>query len=337
MPTTPRSAACIGRASAATSITTMTAPEPADVLAAMVEAKDIGEGARRLRAAHRRLPRAQGQARGNPRRQGRRRARRRSPTAPAPKVGSHRMTAVPLLRERLGVSRRRHHLRQGARRRGEEVSSRSTSSRRTGTLTQADHRRAQRPRSPTSRSTSSSPTWSAGAGCRTISATPTSSSISPDFTLRVMHDGKLVWRTRIVIGKPDNADADHAGGDEIHHRQSDLERAAVDRQQRISAGAAAGSDGARAHGTEGRQEPRRHRAHLAAAGRPATRSAASASTSPTSSWSISTTRRTSICSPTTSAPTATAACGCRIRRNMPRCCCRWCGRTTATRTSASRR
>ena len=36
--------------------------------------------------------------------------------------------------------------------------------------------------------------------------------------------------TKIVIGKPDNADADHDGGHEIHHRQSDLERAALDRR-----------------------------------------------------------------------------------------------------------
>ncbi len=69
------------------------------------------------------------------------------------------------------------------------------------------------------------------------------------------------------------------------------------------------------------QQPRRQRAHLPAAGRGAMRSAASASTSRTASWSISTTRRTSTCSRTTRAPTATAACGCRTRRNTPRCCC----------------
>ena len=49
--------------------------------------------------------------------------------------------------------------------------------------------------------------------------------------------------------------------------------------------------------------------HLA----PAMRSAASASTSPTSFWSISTTHRTNIYSRARSAPTATAACGCRTR------------------------
>ena len=68
----------------------------------------------------------------------------------------------------------------------------------------------------------------------------------PDFTLRVMRDDKLVWKTKVVVGKPRPADAAAQRGDEVHHRQSDLERAAVDHPQRISAGAAAGpaSDGA---------------------------------------------------------------------------------------------
>ena len=61
------------------------------------------------------------------------------------------------------------------------------------------------------------------------------------------------------------AGLDHQGGDrttrhschaafdrdhEVHHGQSDLERAAVDHLRRISAGPAAGSDGAAAHGAE---------------------------------------------------------------------------------------
>ena len=108
----------------------------------------------------------------------------------------------------------------------------------------------------------------------------------------------------------------HDRGDEIHHVNPTWNVPPSIVEQRISAGAAAGSDGARAHGTEGRAAIRDGiDPHLAAAGRPATRSAASASISPTNSWSISTTRRTNICSPTTSAPTATAACGCRIRSN----------------------
>ena len=63
----------------------------------------------------------------------------------------------------------------------------------------------------------------------------------PDFTLKVMHDGAQVWTTKVVIGKPKQADAASERDDEIHHHQSDLERAALDRSQRISAGAGAGS------------------------------------------------------------------------------------------------
>src|SRR5215211_2160061 len=74
----------------------------------------------------------------------------------------------------------------------------------------------------------------------------------PDYTLRVYRD---------------NADPHPQRDDEVHHGQSDLERAAVDRLQRIPAGAATGSDRARAHGPEAVAEPRRQRAHLAAAGR----------------------------------------------------------------------
>ena len=55
------------------------------------------------------------------------------------------------------------------------------------------------------RSRRSSPTWSAGAGIRATSATPTSLVNLPDFTLRVMHNGGQVWTTRIVIGKPSMA------------------------------------------------------------------------------------------------------------------------------------
>ena len=43
--------------------------------------------------------------------------------------------------------------------------------------------------------------------------------------------------------------------DEVHHGQSDLECAALDHLQRISAGPAAGSDRAATHGTEARARP----------------------------------------------------------------------------------
>ena len=68
-------------------------------------------------------------------------------------------------------------------------------------------------------------------------------------------------------GQAEHADADHDGGDEVHHRQSDLERAALDRGEGVYAGAATGSNGAGAHGPSGQHQSGRHRSHLAAPGR----------------------------------------------------------------------
>ena len=75
----------------------------------------------------------------------------------------------------------------------------------------------------------------------------------PDFTLKVMQNGapgldhprgdRKAWQPR-------HAAVD--GNDEVHHRQPDLERAALDHLQRISAGPAAGPDRAAAHGAEAR-------------------------------------------------------------------------------------
>ena len=52
----------------------------------------------------------------------------------------------------------------------------------------------------------------------------------PDYTLRVMHDGKQVWMTKIVVGKPGMPTPIMTARDEVHHDQPDLERAAVDHQ-----------------------------------------------------------------------------------------------------------
>ena len=90
----------------------------------------------------------------------------------------------------------------------------------------------------------------------------------PDYTLKVMQNGGQVWTTRVVTGKPGNAcDPAADRDDEVHHRQSDLERAAVDHLQRISAGPAAGSHGSAAHGPEAGARPRRQHPHFAAARR----------------------------------------------------------------------
>src|SRR5205814_1401447 len=64
-----------------------------------------------------------------------------------------------------------------------------------------------------------------------------------------------------------SCDAAFDGDHEVHHGQSDLERAAVDHLQRISASAAAGSDRAAAHGAEAGIRPRRRHSYLAAARR----------------------------------------------------------------------
>ena len=110
-------------------------------------------------------------------------------------------TRVPQLRERLGLSGDGDDLRQGARRSGEEIpeGARAQGDRHADG---ADDRSDQWPRARPCRSTSSSPTWSAGAGCRTISAATYVMVNLPDFTLRVFNDGKRIWKTKIVIGKP---------------------------------------------------------------------------------------------------------------------------------------
>jgi len=90
----------------------------------------------------------------------------------------------------------------------------------------------------------------------------------PDFTLKVMQNGGQVWTTRVVTGKPGN----HATPlltetMKFINRQSDLERAALDHLQRISAGTAAGPHGAATHGIAARARPRRQHPHFAAARR----------------------------------------------------------------------
>ena len=143
----------------------------------------------------------------------------------------------------------------------------------------------------------------------------------PDFTLGSTATAPSIWTTRVVVGKPDDADAAPHRDDEVHHRQSDLERAAVDRLQRISAGAAAGSDRAQAHGPQAAQD-RDGSVHI--------------SQPPGESNALGRIRfnfpnKFLVYQHDTpdkhlfahdGAPTATAACACRTRRNTPRCCCR---------------
>ena len=163
-----RPGACTGRASATHILYEVKPPTPADVLAASGRRQGCGRDARRLRAAGAELYRAQGQARRFARRQNVEPGKAPIPNGPAPKVGAQD-DRVPQLRERLGPERRRHDLRQGARRRGEEVpaGARAQGQR---PAHAADHRRAQWPLARPADRHSSSPTSSAGAGCRTTSA-----------------------------------------------------------------------------------------------------------------------------------------------------------------------
>ncbi len=52
----------------------------------------------------------------------------------------------------------------------------------------------------------------------------------PDYTLRVMNNGKRGLEDEDRHRQTRHADADHVRDDEIHHHQSDLARTAVDRQ-----------------------------------------------------------------------------------------------------------
>ncbi len=53
----------------------------------------------------------------------------------------------------------------------------------------------------------------------------------PDYTLTLWNDGKVYWTHQDRRRQAGQGDADDQRGDEIHHRQSDLERAAVDHRE----------------------------------------------------------------------------------------------------------
>ena len=89
----------------------------------------------------------------------------------------------------------------------------------------------------------------------------------PNYTLRVMHNGKEVWQTRVVVGKPTTATPLLTETMKFITVNPTWNVPPSIVQQRIPAGAGAGSDRARAHGPPGRQQPRRQRAHLSAARR----------------------------------------------------------------------
>ena len=142
-------------------------PEPAEVLGKVVEAKNVGQALDSFEPPHAGLQGAQGEARGSPRRQHVRPHQQR-PGAQGRHGRPARSDAARPVRPARGG---RHHLRQGARRRGEEIPEAAQA--------QADRRVRQRRRSMRStaratsaKPTSSSPTWSVGAGSRATSAKP---------------------------------------------------------------------------------------------------------------------------------------------------------------------
>ena len=199
---------------------------------------------------------------------------------------------VPLLREKLGVAGEASDLDYDAKL-AEAVKKFQQANRAAGHRQSRCARpsRSSTARRAAGRSISSSPTWSAGAGIRAISAPPMSSSTSPDFTLKVMHNGA--------------AGLDHASRDrQARSKQTPLLSETMKSitinptwnvppsivyNEYLPALAQDPTVLARM-GLKVVLQSRRQRAHLAAAGRGQRARAASASTSPTASWSISTTR-----------------------------------------------
>ena len=134
----------------------------------------------------------------------------------------------------------------------------------------------------------------------------------PDYTLTLYNNGKVYWHTKIVAGKPGLATPMVSAEMKFitvnptwNVPPSIIEKEYLpaleqDPQalERIGLKLTQDADGT---------------IHISQPPGTAMRSAASASTSRTSSWSISTTRRTNICLRARSVPLATAACACRTR------------------------
>ena len=178
---------------------TLTAPEPADVLAAMVEAKDMAKaldayeprtaGYLALKAKLAEIRAGKGAAKKTPIANG-----------AAPKVGALD-DRVPLLRERLGISGDGNSydkaLADGVKKYQQEHKLRTT-----GTLTQetVDALNGHQPDKPVDIILANMERWRWMP--HDLGNTYVIVNLA-DFTLRVMHDGKPYWTTRIVDGKPE--------------------------------------------------------------------------------------------------------------------------------------
>ena len=165
----------------------------------------------------------------------------------------------------------------------------------------------------------------------------------PEFTLRVMEEGKAAFTTRVVVGKPDKQTPIFSNEmqEVVFNPYWNVPNSIKMEELAPSIGEAAiGSSAAERRlgyvGVRAQRPARRHRRpggrplharlephrypqpqRLSAARARATCSAPSNSCSPTSTTSTCTTRRRRICSPRPCAPRAMAACGCRIRISLP--------------------
>ena len=120
---------------------------------------------------------------------------------------------------------------------------------------QAHARSAQRRRRSMHEFPSSSPTWSAGAGCRATSARSTSASTSPTSTSTSIRDGAVDLQHPHRRRQGHQPDADLLRRDREHHRQSELERAGLDRAEGDAAGDPANPASLRLRGVRPRQRP----------------------------------------------------------------------------------
>jgi L,D-transpeptidase YcbB len=151
----------------------------------------------------------------------------------------------------------------------------------------------------------------------------------PDYTLRVFQHDRQIWMTKIVIGAPNmptpitTAEMKYITVNPTWNVPSSIVTRDSSKIRQCSNAWGSGSAPIRM----GRFTFFSRRENTM-------RWAGCASTSPTSSWSISMTRRTRTCSRLRGGRLATAACGSRIRRNMRKWCYQSCVRAKVIRTIA---
>ena len=186
-------------------------PDPANVLARVAKAKDVGRGARQLQSAAAAVQGAEGQARRNP--QGHERRREAGhPVRPGAEIRSKDKKGqgrslmedprVPALRAVVQPEgRRRHQVRQGAVRHDRQVPEGAAASPANGQLTQATLDAINGPKREKTVDIilANMERWRWMP--RDLGETYVMVNI-PDYTLRVMHDGKQVWKTKVVVGQP---------------------------------------------------------------------------------------------------------------------------------------